>query len=218
MQALALYRDQSKGVRIHTFLRAWSAPLDAVVKALPTRGTLLDVGCGHGLISNAVALANPGVSVLGIDISEAKIESARKSVGTRSNIEFRVASLEGLKESGFDAVSVIDVLYLVPAGSWASFLATCLSKLVPGGSLVVKEIGTTPWWKFERLKLQEFMSTRVLRITKGETMHFESGEELKQRLVNAGFEQVSVEKLDAGYTSPHLLVTGRKPLAARVAA
>ena len=53
--------------------------------------------------------------------------------------------------------------------------------LAPGGSLVVKEIGTTPRWKFERLKLQEFMSTRVLRITKGETMQFESGEELKQQ-------------------------------------
>ncbi len=214
MLALALYRDQPKGVRIHTFLRAWSAPLEAVVKALPTHGTLLDVGCGHGLVSNEVALRNPAVRVLGIDIAEAKIDAARKSVGTRANIEFRITPLEGVAESGFAAVSVVDVLYLVPRVTWASFLETCFDKLAPGGSLVVKEIGTTPRWKFERLKLQEFMSTKILRITKGETMQFESGEELKQRLVNAGFEQVLVQALDSGYTSPHLLVTGRKPLSA----
>lgn len=218
MQALALYGDQSPGVRIHTFLRAWSAPLEAVVNALPARGTLLDVGCGHGLVSNEVALRSPEVRVLGIDIAEAKIEAARKSVGTRSNIEFRVAPLEGVTESGFDAVSVVDVLYLVPKSMWTSFLETCFQKLAPGGSLVVKEIGTTPRWKFERLRLQEFMSTKILRITKGETMQFESGEELKQRLVNAGFEQVKLEFLDSGYTSPHLLVTGRKPLVLGAAA
>jgi cyclopropane fatty-acyl-phospholipid synthase-like methyltransferase len=213
MQALALYRDQSPGVRIHTFLRAWSAPLDAVVMALPSRGALLDVGCGHGLVANAAALRSPELRVIGIDISAAKIEAARKSVGTRSNIEFRVGSLADVNESGFDAVSIVDVLYLVPRAEWAPLLKTCLDKLAPGGTLVVKEVGTTPRWKFERLKLQEFVSTRVLRITKGET-----SDELRQHLVRAGFEGVSLKTLDAGYTSPHLLVSGRKPLPAGVRA
>jgi len=214
VRSLALYKDHSLGVRIHTTLRAWSAPLDAVVAALPSQGTLLDVGCGHGLVSNEAALRSPDLSVLGIDISDAKIEAARKSVGTRSNIEFKTAPLEGIGETGFDALSVIDVLYLVPETAWPSFLLTCFSKLAPGGALVLKEIGTTPRWKFERLRLQEYMSTRVLRITKGETMHFESGEELKVRIENAGFDQVAVHYLDRGYASPHLVVTGRKPLSA----
>ena len=214
MRALSLYQDQSLGVRTHTFLRAWSAPLEAVVRALPASGRLLDVGCGHGLVANEAVLRNPGLRVLGIDISEAKIDAAKQSVGTRTNIEFRLAPLEDIPETGFDAVSVIDVLYLVPAKTWDAFLARCLDKLVAGGTLVVKEIGTTPRWKFERLRLQEIMSTRVLRITKGDAMHFEAGEALKQRLVHAGFEGVSVEPLDAGYTSPHVLLTARKPLAA----
>lgn len=213
MQALSLYRNQSLGVRLHTRLRDWSAPLDAVVAALPREGFLLDVGCGHGLIANEVALRSPLARVLGVDLSETKIASARATVGARTNVEFRPAPLESLPESGFDAVSLIDVLYLVPESSWASFLGTCLEKLRPGGIFVLKEIGTEPWWKFERLKLQEFMSTRILRITKGDTMHFESGEELRKRLLSLGFEEVTLQALDAGYTSPHLLLTGRRPRA-----
>jgi len=211
MQALALYRNQSPGVRLHTALRAWSAPLDAVVDALPREGRILDVGCGHGLVANEAALRSPDARVLGVDISETKIASARASVGSRTNIEFRLAPLESVPETGFDAVSLIDVLYLVPRDSWTAFLAACRDRLAPGGLFVLKEIGTEPRWKFERLKIQEFISTRILRITKGDTMHFESGEALGRRLSGLGFENVAVHRLDAGYTSPHLVVTGRRP-------
>jgi hypothetical protein len=55
------------------------------------------------------------------------------------------------------------------------------------------------------------MSTRILRITKGDTMHFESGERLKQRLTEVGFEKVEIRRLDAGFTSPHLLLTAKRP-------
>jgi cyclopropane fatty-acyl-phospholipid synthase-like methyltransferase len=213
MRALDLYRHQSLGARLHTRLRAWSAPLEAVVAALPSRGALLDVGCGHGLVANEAALRNPELRVLGIDLSDTKIASARASVGSRPNLEFRLAPLESVAESGFDAVSLIDVLYLVPALSWAAFLQACLGKLAPGGLFVLKEIGTEPRWKFERLKLQEFMSTRILRITQGDTMHFESADELRRRLLGAGFEDVEVLRLDRGYASPHILLTARRPFA-----
>jgi len=210
MQALSLYRNQPLGVRLHTFLRAWSAPLDAVVSALPREGSLLDVGCGHGLVSNEVALRNPLARVLGIDLSETKIASARATLAGRTNVEFRNAALENVADADFDAVALIDVLYLVPKEAWAAFLRTCLEKLRPGGIFVLKEIGTEPRWKFERLKLQEFMSTRILRITHGDVMHFESGEDLKRRLLATGFEDVSLQALDSGYTSPHLLLTARR--------
>ncbi len=211
MRALSLYRDQPPGVRLHTFLRAWSAPLDEVVATLPTTGSLLDIGCGHGLVSNEAALRHPELKVLGIDLSETKIASARATVGTRANVEFRAARLDAVPESAFDAVALIDVLYLVPEASWSSFLSTCFHKLAPGGVFVLKEIGTEPRWKFERLKLQELVSTKVLRITKGDTMHFESESSLCRRLQDAGFEDVALRRLDAGFTSPHLLLTAKRP-------
>lgn len=211
MRALSLYRDQSPGVRMHTRLRAWSAPLDAVVAAFPLTGRMLDIGCGHGLVANEIALRSSDARVLGIDLSETKIASARATAGTRSNVEFCHVALEDVSETGFDAVGLIDVLYLVPEPLWTPFLKTCFDKLAPGGVFVLKEIGTEPRWKFERLKLQEFMSTRILRITKGDTMHFESGERLKQRLTEVGFEKVEIRRLDAGFTSPHLLLTAKRP-------
>ena len=211
LRALSLYRDQSLGVRLHTWLRAWSAPLQAVVAALPAGESLLDVGCGHGLIANEAALRSPHARVLGIDLSETKIASAQATVGGRANLEFRLAPLRDVSDSGFGAVSLIDVLYLVPEASWANFLNTCFDKLKPGGVFVLKEVGTKPRWKFERLRVQEFLSTRVFRITTGESMHFESEDELRKRLTTAGFEHVLLRRLDLGYTSPHLLLTGRKP-------
>lgn len=211
MRALSLYRDQPLGVRVHTFLRAWSAPLDVVVDAMPAEGSLLDVGCGHGLVANEAALRNPGRRVLGIDVSEGKILAAQATVGKRSNIDFRRCSLEALAESGFDAVALIDVLYLVPEAAWTTFLKDCVVRLRPGGTFVLKEIGMEPRWKFERLKLQEFVSTRVVRITQGDTMHFESGGDLKRRLVDAGLVDVQVRRLDARFASPHILLTGKRP-------
>lgn len=211
MRALSLYRNQSWGTRLHTRLRAWSAPLSVVVDALPDRGFLLDVGCGHGLIANEVTLRHSAARALGIDLSETKIVSARATIGARPRVEFRHARLEALPESGFDAVCLVDVLYLVPAGAWDSFLGVCFQKLSPGGTFVLKEIGTDPRWKFERLRLQEFVSTRILRITKGDAMHFESGEQLRQRLLRIGFADVELRRLDRGYASPHLLLTARRP-------
>lgn len=210
---LSLYRSQPLGVRLHTRLRAWSAPLTKVVDAIPRGGSLLDVGCGHGLIANAVSLRDPDARILGIDVSASKISSARATVGPRTGIEFRQTSLESVPESGFDAVSLIDVLYLVPAASWTAFLTVCFDKLAPGGAFVLKEIGTEPRWKFGRLKLQEFFSTRILRITAGNGMHFESAEALRDRLLSVGFEDARVLKLDAGFASPHILLTARRPLA-----
>jgi 2-polyprenyl-3-methyl-5-hydroxy-6-metoxy-1,4-benzoquinol methylase len=213
LQALSLYRSQSPGVRLHTWLRAWSAPLREVVEALPREGFLLDVGCGHGLVSNEVALRSPLARVLGIDVSSTKIASARATVGSRPNIEFRQASLGETGESGCDALSLIDVLYLVPAASWTGFLETCFNKLRPGGAFVLKEIGVEPRWKFRRLKFQEFLSTRVFRITQGDVMHFESAEALGARLTAIGFEAVRILRLDAGFASPHVLLTARRPAA-----
>ena len=72
------------------------------------QGRLLDVGCGPGNLDRLLAAQRPGLSVVGVDGSEAMIRRAAR--GTRlPNLEFRRGAVESLgfsEEFGF-ALSVL---------------------------------------------------------------------------------------------------------------
>lgn len=83
--------------------------------------TILDVGCGIGLISEAVSAARKGVRVVAIDLSPANIDFARQTV-RKPNIEFRAldvseeyAALQKLAPGGYDLALLVDVIEHVPS-------------------------------------------------------------------------------------------------------
>ncbi|HYV40736.1 MAG TPA: class I SAM-dependent methyltransferase [Thermoanaerobaculia bacterium] len=72
------------------------------------RGRLLDIGCGPGNLDRLLAAQRPGLSVVGVDESEAMIRRAAR--GTRlPNLEFRRGIVQGLSfRDEFDfALSVL---------------------------------------------------------------------------------------------------------------
>ena len=205
MEALALYRGLPAPVRLHTRIRSWTCPLGRVVERVPGAGRLLEVGCGHGLFANAAALAHPGLDVLGVDPDARKIRWADATVGARRNVRFRAGDLAAVVERGFDAVAVIDVLYLVPRAGWPSFLSGLRQRLRPGGRLLLKEVEPEPRWKFLRCVAQETMSVRLLGITHGAAFAFADRAEMEDLLRQAGFEGTAVTGLARGYLTPHVL-------------
>jgi len=212
VRALALYRGMPLGVRVHTRIRAWTAPLEQVATRLPETGRLLEVGCGHGLFCNEAVLQHPELEVLGVDPAEDKIRWAQHSVGERSGVRFRLGGLEdAVPEEGFDAVAVLDVLYLIPFASWPDFLAACYVRLRPGGKLLLKEVDLEPAWKFWRCYAQELTSVRLLGITRGREMAFAHREEVRALLHAAGFWDVCVTMMDRGYLTPHVLYEAVRP-------
>ncbi len=104
--------------------------------------TLLDVGCGGGLVSEP--LARMGGKVTGIDPGRENIESARAHAEPQGlDITYRVAMIEDLVAAGetYDAVLCLEVVEHVP--DVGAFIAT-LSKLVrPGGALLLSTINRT---------------------------------------------------------------------------
>jgi 2-polyprenyl-6-hydroxyphenyl methylase/3-demethylubiquinone-9 3-methyltransferase len=205
VEALRLYRGLAAGVRIHTRIRAFTCPMAAVVARVPERGRLLEVGCGHGLFANECALRHPGLQVLGIDPARAKIEAARATLRERDNVRFALGGLETLEERDFDAVAILDVLYLVPRAGWPEFLRACHRALRPGGRLLLKEVDVRPRWKFYRCLLQETLSVRLLGITLGAELAFASRDQMRGLLEAAGFRDVAIRDLGAGYLTPHVL-------------
>jgi 2-polyprenyl-6-hydroxyphenyl methylase/3-demethylubiquinone-9 3-methyltransferase len=211
VRALSLYAPLPAGVRWHTRIRAFTCPLDAIVERLPPRGRLLEVGCGHGLFSNEAALRYPELDVLGVDPAPDKIRWAQASAAGRPNAAFRLGTLADVAERGFDAIAVLDVLYLIARRDWSSFLAGCRERLREGGRLLLKEVAPRPRWKFWRCVLQETLSVRLIGITLGRDFAFAGAREMAALLEGAGLSQVRVSELHRGYATPHVLYEAVRP-------
>jgi len=155
------YRAESRLTRLHLQIRWWAAPFDAVVAALPDEGTVLDVGCGHGLL--ALAAARPLRPVVGVDVDPDRIAAARRAAD--GNARFEV--LGELPDGPFAAITVVDVLYLLPPERQRALLHTLADRLEPSGRLVVKEMGVRPRWKVSLTRAQEWLATGPVGLTTG---------------------------------------------------
>ncbi len=101
---------------------------------IPADGTILDVGCGNGVISRH--LGQLGYNVLGIDVSDTTIQTAR-SLNNMDNVRFDVISAENLVAQGntYDAVICSEVLEHLDNPS--ALLSVLYQSLKPNGQLIV---------------------------------------------------------------------------------
>jgi SAM-dependent methyltransferase len=65
----------------------------AILAAAPEQGSAIDVGCGAGATSIALAQARPGLHVTGVDLSPALVEIARARADGLANLSFHVADM-----------------------------------------------------------------------------------------------------------------------------
>ncbi|MEP6569247.1 MAG: class I SAM-dependent methyltransferase [Acidobacteriota bacterium] len=75
--------------------------------------TVLDVGCGSGWATRLIAEKALSGRVVGIDIADEMITLARKTSASFSNVEFQVASAEGLpfRDGEFTCAFSMESLY-----------------------------------------------------------------------------------------------------------
>ena len=96
---------------------------------------LLDVGCGGGLLSEA--MAERGARVTGIDLGEAALAAAKAHLSVSGHaVEYRRASVEemaGALPGSFEVVTCLELLEHVPDP--ASVVRACAALLAPGGDL-----------------------------------------------------------------------------------
>jgi 2-polyprenyl-3-methyl-5-hydroxy-6-metoxy-1,4-benzoquinol methylase len=212
---LARYEAEPPKTRLHTRIRWRSCPFEAVAAAVPDEGRILEIGCGHGLFATYLALQAPRRSVVGTDVDAAKIETAQRASRGLDNLAFAVDDDpdHALPPGPWDAICIVDVLYLIDRAGERALLRNAADALEPGGILVVKEMATTPRWKFRWMALQERLSVQVLKITAGHDLTFVPPEELASYLTDAGLTDVRHTALDGGHLHPHHLLVARKPAA-----
>lgn len=110
---------------------------------------VLDVGCGAGLLSEA--LAGGGADVVGLDLAPELIEIARlhlletQAAQPSLRVVYRLQSAEALaaaQPASFDAITCMEMLEHVPDP--ASVVHACATLLKPGGRLFVSTLNRTP--------------------------------------------------------------------------
>ncbi|MFI5694599.1 class I SAM-dependent methyltransferase [Kribbella sp. NPDC051586] len=84
--------------------------MPAVVEALSSGGTVLDVGCGYGTPTTDIAKLYPAARVLGIDYHDASVAHAREQAGP-DNVRFEVAAAADLPGSDYDLITFFDSLH-----------------------------------------------------------------------------------------------------------
>jgi len=123
-------------------LPGWLASAPAVAERLTRPGArVLDVGCGVGWSSIALAKAFPGATVTGVDLDDDSIAEARGNAvdaGVPDRVTFTVADAAQLKpEGGYDAAFAFETLHDMSHPVQA--LAAIRASLAEGASLIVAE-------------------------------------------------------------------------------
>lgn len=135
-----IYDSQGIFKALWTVLRIFLLPyrkLDAVV---PLAGTIIDIGCGSGGMTNYLALRSSKRNMKGIDLSRERISVALKSVGKRKNIRFIHGDAVTAKLPLADCYIMIDVLHHITFQNQQKLLRFIVQHMKNHSILIVKEV------------------------------------------------------------------------------
>jgi 2-polyprenyl-6-hydroxyphenyl methylase / 3-demethylubiquinone-9 3-methyltransferase len=119
--------------------------LNYINQAAPLKNMIvLDVGCGGGILSEA--MAEKGAKVTGIDLGEKALNVAQlHSLESGIHVDYRYISVEALAEqspASFDVVTCLEMLEHVP--NPASVVEACAKLVKPGGHVFFSTINRNP--------------------------------------------------------------------------
>jgi uncharacterized protein (DUF2062 family)/2-polyprenyl-3-methyl-5-hydroxy-6-metoxy-1,4-benzoquinol methylase len=189
---------------------------------LPQSGTIVDLGCGQGLMLSLIVSARDlygrgewpagypppplAATLIGIEL-RAKIAAmaARALAGQATIVEQDIVRAPLAR---CDAVLVFDVLHLIPPADQLRILKAIRAALVPGGLLIVREANAAAGPGFQAVRF----GNRLTAIVQGKwrrTFHFRTIDEWRSVLESSGF---SIIPEDGGGPSgsPNVTIFARR--------
>lgn len=160
--------------------------------------SILDVGCGAGDITAAIAERATESIVVGVDVSEDMIAAAREIHNAKSNLAFRVLDAQKLDyDKAFDgAVSFLTLHWVADK---KAFFRSLYNSLKPNGEFLITVGTKNP--EIEALKKKFFLS--LLRDEKWKFLmktdmvtanNAVSQDEFNEMALAAGFEDIEIEE------------------------
>ncbi len=193
----------------HELVGSWLATMPDVVDRLGQEGArVLDLGCGHGWSSLAMAEALPTVTVTGVDLDAASVREARthaEAAGLEDRVTFVHSDASAaLGGESTDLVTVFESLHDMADPVGALSTARQLVRQDTGAVLIgdekVAETFSAPSDEVERLNYA-FSILHCLPATRAEGARVEAGTVLRPSVVadyatSAGFASCDVLPVD----------------------
>lgn len=177
-----LYSDLGSAVIWYVRLRWRLCPFEQMARYVPLAGTIVDVGCGYGLLSNLLALTSQERDVIGIDLSPKRIGIAQRTVKDRKNIKFLLQDANSLKLEECDVFLMSDFLHHIPYQHQEELLAACYQRLSKKGLLIIEEVDNRPYWKYQFNIIVDVLLNLRRRI------YFRNSSQYLELLSRIGFE------------------------------
>ena len=114
---------------------------DALKDIVQDGDRVADIGCGIGMIAEEIGRSFPESEVIGVDLSSANIQYAKKTVDLpnvtffASDITSQIDQLRSAQPTGYNVVFLIDVIEHVPENERAELLKSLASIATEGATL-----------------------------------------------------------------------------------
>jgi trans-aconitate methyltransferase len=168
--------------RVFITARWLLTPYRRIASFLPARGTLLDLGCGHGLFALAARDEFPDLRVIGIDHDPERIRIATRAAS--GDMQFSTGDLLKPPAGTYEAIALLDLMHYFSLADQERIFVRAYEQLAAGAVLLVREVD--PRGIFNRV-WERVMTTTGFTRTKKEGLHFRSPLGWTEALERVGF-------------------------------
>ncbi|WPP48772.1 MMPL family transporter [Catalinimonas niigatensis] len=126
---------------------------------LPISGRIVDLGCGYGFMSYALAFSGENRQILGVDYDTEKIEVAKNCPVKPANLEFDEGDVATYAYGKSDAFIISDVLHYLLPDKQLQVLKNMVMQLNPGGRMIIRDGDSSKADRHKGTQLTEVFST-----------------------------------------------------------
>lgn len=202
LKAISLYSSNLWESFLSHF-KFWEEPYEVVDKILPKSGTIIELGCGEGLLSNFLAISQPERKIVGYEIIPERLKIAKKRL---KNTKYYVGDIAKIHFPKADVFILFHVLHHLPGKpAQERVLLKAKNSLSTEGKLIIVEVDVKPTLKYVAAWVADhFLVPWVFEKRFFTRAYFRKENEWEKLLKGLGFN-VEVSEENQGRPFPNII-------------
>ena len=197
------YRHLEVSIRLFVRLKLRFDPMFPKLREFaPSRGTVLDIGCGYGVPGSWLLAQSPELRLVGLESDPGRAAVARRAFGNRGEVVLGTAPAVPDLTVAADAALLIDVVHHLSDEDLRDTLRALFARLKPGGRLVLR--ATVPGTEIRSwpVRIEQWKWKGA-----GRKLYLRTAEELRTAALEAGYTMERLEPCPLGSCMIWILAT-----------